>query len=70
MDAATHKFNLFLLSAHLWGDFDGGNVRLVIHILHRGVVRVSVGELHTHASLVGHNVSVGDDEAIAANNKT
>lgn len=70
MDPAEPRNIWLSLSAHLRGDFDGGDVGLRINILHSSAVRVSVGELHTDASLVGHNVSVGDDEAIAADDKT
>lgn len=56
--------------AHPRSDFDGGDVRHWVHILHGGVVRVAVGELHSHSPLVGHHVSVGDDEAVAADDET
>lgn len=55
---------------HPCSDFDGGDVRHRINILHSGIVRVTIGELHSHSSLVGHDVSVGDDEAVAADDET
>lgn len=58
------------LVAHLCSDFDGGNVCYWVNILHSGVVHLSVGELHTNTSLVGHNMSIGDDETITADNET
>lgn len=57
-------------AAHLCRDFDGGDVGHWIHIFHGGVVRLSVGELHPDAFLVGHNVSVGYNETIAANDES
>ncbi len=56
--------------AHPRSDFDGGDVCHWIDVLHGGVVQVSVGELHADASLVGHNMSIGDDETIAADDET
>lgn len=56
--------------AHPCRDFDGGDVRHRVDILHDGIVRLSIGELHTDASLVGYNVGIGDDETIAADDKT
>lgn len=58
-----------LLAAHLRGDFDGGDVRHRVDILHRGVVHVSVGELHADAPLIGHDVSVGHDESVTADDE-
>lgn len=57
-------------SAHLHRYFDGGDVCHWIHILHSGIVHLSVGELYTDASLVGHNMSISDNETITADNKT
>lgn len=58
------------ITSYICSDLDGGNVCHLIYILHSGVVHVSIGELHTDASLVGHNMGVSDDEAIAADNET
>ncbi len=59
-----------LLVAHLRSDSDGGDVGHGINILHSSTINVSIGELHPDASLVGHNMSIGDDEAVAANDET
>ena len=66
------KINRFCLSpaSHPRRDFDGGDVCNWINILHSGIVHVSVGELHTDAPLVGHNVRIGHDEAVTADNET
>lgn len=53
-------------TAHLHTDFDGGDVCDLIHFLHGGVVDVPIVQLHTHASLIGHNVSVGHNQTIIA----
>lgn len=37
--------------------------------MHSGVVCFAVGELHSHSPLVGHDVRVGDDEAVAADDE-
>lgn len=56
-------------NTHPRTNFDGGDVRHWVHVLHGGVVRVPVGELHSHSPLVGHNVCVGDDEAVSADDE-
>lgn len=61
---------LLQFAAHPRCDFDGGDVCHWINVLHGGIVHLSVGELHSDASLVGHNMSICDDETIAANNET
>lgn len=55
---------------HPCSDFDGGNVCHWIDILHSCIVRVTIGEFHSYSSLVGHNVSIGDDESVAADDET
>lgn len=62
--------NTYELSTHPCSDFDGGDVCHWINILHSCIVCVTIGELHSDSSLVGHNVSVGDDEAVTADDET
>ena len=54
---------------HLRIDFNGGNVSHLVDILHGGVVRFSVGQLDTHASLVGDNMGIGDDETVTGDDE-
>lgn len=51
---------------HIHTDLDGGDVCYLIDVLHSGVVHLPVVELHSDASLIGHNVSVGNNETISA----
>lgn len=61
---------LYKLSTHPCSDFNGGNVSHWINILNSCIVHVTVGELHSDPSLVGHHVSISDDEAVTADNET
>lgn len=63
-ETSAHHHGRNINSAHLHTDFDGGDVCYLIDVLHSGVVHLPVVELHADASLIGHNVSVGNNETI------
>lgn len=51
-------------------DFDGGDICQLIYVLHGGVIRRPIGQLHADTSLVGNDVSVGHNEPISTDDKT
>lgn len=64
-----HRKSNALIVTHLGRDFDGGDVCHRVNILHGGIVRLSVCQLHTDASLVRHDVRIGDNEAVTADDE-
>lgn len=56
--------------SYIHSDFNCGNVCHGVDILHNGMEHGSIGELHTDAFLVGHHMSISEDETVAADDET